>query len=475
MLNQVYNEEGFWETGEAGTLRTRKKIDRTDVILHGSLWRAMLMIAVPVMLNSFLQTLYNLTDTYWLGQIGKEALGAINLVTPLQNIIVNFGSGFTVAGAVLIAQFVGAGKPERARKMANQIFTAALLFCAVCVTALVLLTPMIVRWLGADGAVHSNAVAYLRIVSFDIPFLFMVNLYQSVRQAQGDTVSPMLLNLLGISLNVALDPLLMVTWHMGAAGAALATVIAKAVPAAVALWFLCRPREVMRLERKLMKPEKNLLKEVVRIGLPTALGSSAFQLGFLLMSSTALSYGVDALAAYGLANKANTLNSLPANGVGAAVATIVGQNMGAGQVKRAEKGYWIGTVSIVVWLLCTGYIVSRPAVSHAIAGFFTDDPAVIVMAAEFLALMAMWTWNNGMVDTTSALFRGSGHTEITMISDAARIWVFRFATLFVCQHILDLGVRSVWYSVVWSNGLSALLLMILYFTGIWKKNRVKVA
>ena len=105
-------------------MKVRKKIDRTDMILHGSLWRAMLMIAVPVMLNSFLQTLYNLTDTYWLGRIGKEALGAINLVTPLQNIIVNFGSGFTVAGAVLIAQFVGAGKPERARKMANQIFTA---------------------------------------------------------------------------------------------------------------------------------------------------------------------------------------------------------------------------------------------------------------------------------------------------------------------------------------------------------------
>jgi len=463
------------KTGEAETVKTQKKTDRTELILHGSLWKAMLMIAVPVVLNSFLQTLYNLTDTYWLGRIGKEALGAINLVTPLQNIIVTFGSGFTVAGAVLIAQFVGAGKPERARKMANQILTAALLFCAVCVSVLVLLSPVLITWLGADGAVWDNAVAYLRLVSLDIPFLFVVNLYQSVRQAQGDTVSPMLLNLLGISLNMVLDPLLMVTWHMGAAGAALATVIAKAVPALVAIRLLCRRKEAMRLDRRMMKPEKQMLKEVVRIGLPTALGSSAFQLGFLLMSSTALSYGVDSLAAYGLANKANTLNSLPANGIGAAVATIVGQNMGAGQVKRAQKGYWIGTVSIVVWLLCTGYVMSRPAVSSAIAGIFSDDATVTAMAAEFLALMAMWTWNNGMVDTTSALFRGSGHTEITMISDAARIWVFRFATLFVCQHILDLGVRSVWYSVVWSNGLTALLLMILYFTGIWKKNRVKIA
>ena len=460
---------------EAETVKKRKQSDRTEVILHGSLWRAMLMIAVPVMVNSFLQTLYNLTDTYWLGRIGKEPLAAINLVSPLQNIIVTFGGGFTVAGAVLIAQFVGAGKLERARKMANQIMTAAMLFCVVCVSALEAFTPVIVGWLGAEGEVWRHSVTYVRVVSLDMPFLFLVNLYQAARQAQGDTVSPMLLNLLGIAINLVLDPLLMVVWHLGAGGAALATLIAKAVPAGVALWLLCRRQEPMRLSRTLLKPEKQLLKEVVRIGLPTALGSSAFQLGFLLMSSTALSYGVDALAAYGIANKANTLNSLPANGIGAAVATIVGQNMGAGQVRRAQKGYWIGTASIVAWLLGTGVVFSRPAVANAVVGVFTSAPGVLAMGSQFFALMAMWTWNNGVHDTTSGLFRGSGHTEITMISDASRIWVFRFATLFICQHWLHMGVESVWYSVVWSNGLSALLLVILYFTGIWKKNRVRVS
>ena len=122
-----------------------------------------------------------------------------------------------------------------------------------------------------------------------------------------------------------------------------------------------------------------------------------------------------------------------------------------------------------------GIIVSRPAVANAVIGVFADDPNVIAMGVEFFSLMAMWTWNNGVYDTTTGLFRGSGHTEITMVSDAARIWVFRFATLFVCQRWLGLGVRSVWYSVVWSNGLSALLLVILYLSGIWKKNRVKLS
>lgn len=456
-------------------MKAQKKIDRTDMILHGSLWRAMLMIAVPVMINSFLQTLYNLTDTYWLGQIGTEPLAAINLVTPLQNMIVTFGSGFTVAGAVLISQFVGAGKPERARKMTNQILTASMLFCMVCVAVLELFTPYLVTWLGAEGAVWKNAVIYTRITAIDMPFLFLINLYQAVRQAQGDTMSPMLLNLAGISLNLVLDPLLMVVWHMGAAGAALATVIAKALPALVAIYLLCRQREAMRLDLTMMKPEKAMIQEVVRIGLPTALGSSAFQLGFLLMSTTALSYGVDSMAAFGIANKANTLNSLPGNGIGAAVATIVGQNMGAGQVRRAQKGYWIGTISIAVWLMATGFVFSRPPVANAYVGIFTNDPSVLAMGTSFFTLMTTWTWNNGVYDTTAGLFRGSGHTEITMISDTARIWVFRFATLFVCSRWLHMGVESVWYSVVWSNGLSMLLLLGLYCTGIWKKNRVKVA
>ena len=167
-----------------------------EMILHGSLWRAILAIAVPVVINSFLQTLYNLTDTYWLGRIGAEPLAAISLITPVQNAIVNFGSGFTVAGAVLIAQFTGAGKRGDAEKMANQIFVCAMAFSLLCVAVLEIFTPAVVRWLGAEGETMRHAVRYMRVVALDIPFLFMLNLFQSVRQAQGDTVRPMFLNLL---------------------------------------------------------------------------------------------------------------------------------------------------------------------------------------------------------------------------------------------------------------------------------------
>ena len=104
-----------------------KKVSREE-ILNGNLIKTLLILSVPVIINSFLQTMYNLTDTYWLGKLGTDQLAAINLVTPMQNLIINLGSGITVAGSVLISQYLGAKRDEDAKSMANQIFACALIF-----------------------------------------------------------------------------------------------------------------------------------------------------------------------------------------------------------------------------------------------------------------------------------------------------------------------------------------------------------
>ncbi|MBQ9263990.1 MAG: MATE family efflux transporter [Clostridia bacterium] len=445
-----------------------------ELILNGSLVRAVLAIALPVIANSFLQTLYNLTDTYWLGRIGTEPLAAINLVTPMQNIVINFGSGLTTAGAVLIAQLIGAGDDKRASRMASQILFCALLFAVVSAGALSLLSPAIVAWLGAEGLTYQSGVDYLRIVILDMPFLFLVNIFQAVNQAQGNTVRPMVLNLSGIGLNLVLDPLLMVHYHLGAVGAALATVLAKAVPALIALYLLTNPREPVRVGRQWMKPEKENLRAIIKIGLPTALGGSAMQFGFLLMSRTVNTYGVQAMAAYGVGNKINGLITLPSNAIGSATATIVGQNMGARKIERAKKGYLISMGMAVSFLFIGGLVMGQKSISTAIVRLFAQEEEVIRLAADFQSLMATWCFFNGVYNATTGLFQGSGHTEITMASDASRLWVYRFATLYFCRHVLRMGVESVWYSVVVSNAIAALVLLLLYFTGIWKKNRVKI-
>ena len=450
----------------------KKKLN-TDLILNGSMIRAILSLAIPVVINSFLQTMYNLTDTYWLGKLGTEELAAINLVTPVQSIIINFGTGITVAGSVLIAQYIGAKAYDDARSMANQIFACAMIFSIVCAGVCALSSPAIVGWLGAEGGTYQYGKLYLQLVVLDMPFLYMVNMYTAINQAQGDTLRPMLLNLLGISLNIVLDPLFMLVFKMGVAGAALATILAKAVPAVIAFILLHSKKKQVYLQLTKLKFEKEKLKNILVVGLPTAIGGSTMQLGFLLMSRNVFKYGTEAMAAYGIGNKVNGLITLPSTGIGSAVATIVGQNVGANQLERADEGYRISRNVSVVFLFLGGIILSRMPVSTAIVSIFSDDSDVIQMAAEFLSIMAFWCFTNGVYNATSGLFQGSGHTEVTMIIDVTRLWVLRFATLFVCEYFLKMDVQSVWYSVVVSNGISAVMLYITYKTGYWRRKRIK--
>lgn len=448
--------------------------EKRNMILEGNLIKTILTLAIPIVINSFIQTMYNLTDTYWLGQIGTNPMAAITLVSPVQNIIINFGAGITTAGAILISQYIGAGQKKQARNMANHILICSMLFALVCASICFFVTPSIVGWLGADGEIYKFGITYLQIVILDMPFLFMINIYTAVNQAQGDTFKPMLLNLLGVSLNLILDPLFLIVFKWGVGGAAFATLLAKVPCAVIAIVALLSPKKELHLDFKDFHFEKSKILAIVKVGLPTAIGGSTMQFGFLLMTKNVLKYGVLATAAYGIGNKINGIISMPSNGIGSATSTIAGQNIGAGQEARAAKGYHIAMRMAVGFLLVGGIILSRRFVAEPIVRIFTSDPEVIRMATDFLCIMAICCWTNGIYNSTMGLFQGSGHTMITMAVDASRIWIFRFVTLYVCESILHLGVASIWYAVVVSNATSALILYILYHMGIWKRKTIKI-
>jgi putative MATE family efflux protein len=284
----------------------------------------------------------------------------------------------------------------------------------------------------------------------------------------------MLLNVLGVSINLILDPLFLIVFKWGISGAALATLLAKIPSAVIALFVLTRKGQLIQINFKGFKFEKNKMTSILKIGLPTAIGGSTMQFGFLLMTKNVNAYGTTATTAYGIGNKINSIITMPASGIGSAISTIVGQNFGAKNIKRADKSFHIALRIAAVFLFVFGMILSRPFVAEPIVRIFTSDEEVVPLATEFLSIMAMCCWNNAFYNVTQGLFQGSGHTMITMVVDASRIWVFRFLTLWVCSSLLHMGVQSVWYAVVVSNATSALILYVLYWTGIWKKSTVKI-
>ncbi len=448
--------------------------DKRNMILNGNLIQAILMLAIPVMFNSFIQSMYNLTDTFWLGKIGTESQAAITLVSPMQNILINFGSGITTAGAILISQYLGAKQDRQANIMANHICVCSMIFACICAAICWLTTPAIVAWLGAVDNIYTYGITYLRIVVLDLPFLFMINLYTSVKQSQGDTVRPMLLNLFGVSINMILDPLFLIGWDLGIGGAALATLLAKIPSAIIAFVALRGKHQLIQIHLKGFHFERSKILSILKIGLPTAIGGSTMQFGFLLMTKNVNVYGTTATTAYGIGNKINSIITMPANGIGSAISTIVGQNFGANNIKRADKSYHIALRIGAVFLFVCGMILSRPFVAEPIVRFFTSDEAVVPLATNFLSIMAICCWTNSFYNVTMGMFQGSGHTMITMVVDASRIWVFRFLTLWICSTVLGMGVESIWYAVVVSNATSALILYILYWTGIWKRRTVTI-
>lgn len=450
-----------------------KKKENRDMILSGNLLHAVLFLAIPIIINSFLQTMYNLTDTFWLGKIGTNSMAAITLVTPIQNIIINFGQGLTVAGSILISQFVGARDDKSAKIMANHVFFCSMIFSFLCAIVCLIASGGIIAWLGAEGEIFNFSCIYLRIIIIDMPFLFLINLYTAVNQAQGNTLKPMYLNFLGICINMVLDPLFLMVFKWGIAGAALATLFSKIPCAIIALKALLNKNNTLHISIKGFKFEADKIKKIIKIGLPTAIGGSTMQFGFLLMSKNVLKYGSIAVAAYGIGNKVNSIITMPSNAMGSATSTIVGQNIGAGQYERAERAYKLARNAIVIFLFIGGIIFSRDIVSSSIVKIFSTDPEVIRLGADFLSIMAICCWTNGIHNTTNGLFQGSGHTMVTMLNDASRLWIFRFATLFVCESLFHMGVRSIWFSVVVSNALSALVLWILYLLGIWKKDVIR--
>ena len=445
-----------------------KAEQNTEAILSGNMVKAILSLAIPIVINNFIQTMYNLTDTFWLGKLGTNEMAANSLVSPARKIIINFGAGLTLAGSILISQYVGARDTKNAKTMANHIFVCSILFAFICGILCFIFTPSIVNWLGAEGPVNTMGTTYLRVVITDLPFLFMINIFTSVNQAQGDTVRPMQLNMLGVVLNMILDPLFIMVFHWGVAGAAFTTMLAKVPCAIIAVISLFKGKNKIHVNLKGFRFNTKMIHRIITVGLPTAIGNSTMQFGFLLMTKNVLVFGNNAMAAYGIGNRINGIITMPANAMGSAVATIVGQNIGAGQTDRAVDAYRKSRLIGVIFLFIAGFILSRSMVSTAIVKIFSSDANVIPLASDFLSIMAFWCWTNAIYNNTVGLFNGAGNTIVTMIVDASRLWVFRFATLFIFSHFFHMAEQSVWYSVVASNGISALIIYVCYKLGWWK-------
>ncbi len=436
-----------------------------EKILGGNLFKVILTLSLPIMFNNLIQTAYNLIDTYFVSQIGGTQMAAITFVWPLIFFIISLGIGIGIAGTTLISQNIGKKNYDEVEHLAGQIFSSSLIFSVIIGTLGYFFAPNIIRFMKGTGLLYSEGLIYLRIILFSTPAMFFSFAFNAIKQAEGDNVSPMVLSVVSVVINIILDPLFIFTLNMGISGAAWATVIARYTLVLTGIYLLKNKNNGIKIKLKYFKLNFIKVKELVKLGLPASIGQSTSSFGFIILNMFIIDFGQNTMAAYGIGNRINSMLFLPALGIGSAMNTIVGQNLGAKQISRVKEAIKKAMVIVSIMSILGTFFIY--VYKENIISTFTSDSDIFAQSVEYLSLISMTIICLGIFQIIVGLFQGAGRTKIAMFITMSRLWLFRIPLILILKNFESLGSKAVWYAMVSSNYLIVILAFMLYFKVDW--------
>lgn len=452
-------------------------IEKRQLILNGNMSKVILTLSLPIMLNNLIQTIYNLTDTYFVSELGSTELNAVGFVWPIIFFMMSLGIGVSIAGTAMISQYTGSNDLIKSKKVAGQLVSFSLLLSIILGVIGAIFAESIVKLMGADGDLLVNSTKFLRIIFLGMPTMFAFFAFNSIKQGQGDTVTPMIYGALSVSLNILLDPLFIFKFNLGVSGAALATVIARGLFVFIAIYTLFKNNNGIKLSINDLKLDKKLLLKIIKIGLPSSIGQSTTALGFMVLNVFVKSFGGTTLTAFIIGNRINSLILMPAMGIGSALATIVGQNIGADNTKRAKEAVKTSIILTSIFLVIGGSIIFM--LSDSIISIFNKDSDPLIRAeilkqgTYYLKLISASIPLMGIFQAFIGTFQGSGHTFMAMTIMTGRLWGLRIPLILFLKSFTNLGSSSVWYSMVSSNAIICIIGYLMYKSGKWEKKVIK--
>ncbi len=444
---------------------------KRELILEGKMKKVILTLALPIMFNNFIQTLYNLVDAFWVSKLGAIEFAATAFVWPVLFLIISLGVGMNVAGTALISQHIGANDKKNANVVAGQLFTISIIITLVFSAIGFFTTDKIVYLMGARGQLLNFSTQYLRIMFLDVPVLFVGFVFAAIRQGQGDTITPMIINVCSVVLNMILDPIFIFTLGMGIRGAAIATVLSKLIFAIYIIYFLLTKKEGVHIIPKYLRLKREILYKIIRVGLPASLGQAGAALGFIVLNSFVVSFGDYTLAAFGIGNRINSLVMMPAMGIGSALATVVGQNLGADKPDRAKQAFKTSVLMSITYMSIGGVILIFFA--ENVIGIFAKEREVIEQGTYYMRLIAASLPLMGIFQSLLGAFQGSGHTMYMMYLNMGRLWIIRIPMIILFKNYTLLGSKSVWFAMIISNFIICGVGLILYIKGNWQRKIVR--
>ncbi len=436
----------------------------------GPMTRHLLAVAWPVSVSYLAQTLYNLVDAFWLGKLGKTALVAPTITMNLVFIGIALAMGLGQAGTTLVSQYRGAGREDEMGRAAGQSLLIQMIAgCLIAVLGFVFAAPLL-RLLDTPADAFAGSFLYMRWILAGMPLMFVFHSYQGVYSGLGDTMGPMRINIAAVLLNVVLDPLLIFGWGpvpaMGVAGAAVATGLARAVAAALAIRELTG-HGGFRLHARDLRPDGVLIRRLLRIGLPLSVGQTMTSLGFTLLIGIVNGFGSAVTAAFGVGHRIIMTVSVPAWAMAQANATAVGQNLGAGLAERAALSVRRSAVLIAVILLPLIAVMFVYAVP--LTRVFVDDPEVVAYGRDLLRITSPSLFMFSLILVMFGAFQGSGHTVPMMVVNVGRLWLIRIPFSWLLAVHLGHGPTGLWWAMNLSNVIAGTVALVWFLRGDWKR------
>ena len=440
-------------------------------ITEGVIWKQLLAFFFPILIGTFFQQLYNTIDAVVVGNfIGKEALAAVGGSTgTLINLLVGFFVGISAGGTVILSQFYGAKKAEQT---SLTVHTAIALSLAGGLALTVLgfaFSPLALQAMGTPEDIFPYALAYMRIYFVGITGNLLYNIGAGILRATGDSRTPLYFLIFSSLLNLILDLVFVIVIPLGVNGVALATIISQAVSALLVVRRLTRTSDIYRLEIRKIRFYPQILKNILRIGLPNGLQSVMYSLSNIIIQASINTFGTDTIASWTAYSKIDGLFWMVMSAFGIAATTFSGQNFGARKYDRVHKSVRAGL------LMSAGFSIMLSALLLAAGPFFyrifTKDTAIINCGLVILRTLAPFYFTYIFIEILSGTIRGTGDSFIPTLITCIGICGTRVLWVnFVVPQWHDIRAVALSYPVAWI--FTSAVFIIYYLQGGWMRRQI---
>lgn len=443
-------------------------------LTEGHLLRGLVGLALPMLASAALQNIQSLIDLFWVGRLGPDAVAGLAMSATVMMMIFPMVMGTATGTVALVSRSIGAGNKDGASHAAAQATVlAAVLGVVTAAVGLLAMRPLL-DLLGASPEVGDLGAVYLRITlgcSATMTVLFVAN---SAIQGAGNTIIPMTTMMLANVINIVLDPVLIFGLlgfpRLGVRGAAIATVTAQFVAAVIAVAVLARGVAGLKVRRRHWRIDLPLQWRILHVGVPsTGQMLSRSLMGLVLMRIVAAS-GTAAVAAYGIVWRINMILLMPAFALGNSAATVVGQNLGASQPRRAAHGAWLAAgVDVALMAVSAAFLWFF---APAVVGLFTGDGEAIAVGSDFLRTVAPSFVFVALAIVLGRSMQGAGNTVPPMVITLITLWGLQVPLALLFSQTWSPATRGIWVAMATANVLHGLMAAGWFLTGRWKHQEV---